>query len=112
MRKLVFAVGLVSIIAAPNAWAQRTRPQARPCRGDLFYVDVPMIQALPWPNDTFMAGVKAILLSDANVTGHPWFCGTGEVTCPSGQVSLQAGPVLVPRPSELYRDDGHLRFFR
>lgn len=111
MNKLYFLIGTVLVGFAPAVFAQ-SNDQARPCRGDAFYVDVPLALNPQWSNAVFLNNVAVQLAADANSTNPPtWFCGADATTCPPGQVSVKAEPLLRQR-SDLYRTDGHLRFFR
>lgn len=92
--------------------ARRGRVQARPCRADVFYVDVPLQLSVPWTGTSFLAGFGADLETDANQPGYPWFCGADAITCPSQDVQVAVSSVLPNRAGEAFRGDGHLRFFR
>lgn len=92
----------------------RTRPpviEARPCRADSFYIDVPLHNDPMWTRTTDLDPFAASLQAAANQPLLPWFCGSDALTCPVTPVSATVTSVLAPR-SAAYRDDGHLRFFR
>lgn len=91
---------------------RRPRVQARPCRADAFYVDVPVMVDVPWNSTTFLGGLQSHLEGLANQSGYPLFCGSDAITCPSGAVGVAVRSVLPERSGEPFRGDGHLRFFR
>src|SRR5688572_11159653 len=91
--------------------ALRSRTEARPCRADTFYVDVPLRIDPIWSNTSFLTPFHQAIELDANATGLPWFCGSGAITCPSSIVRAAVSSVLSSR-NEPFRTDGHLRFFR
>jgi hypothetical protein len=112
MNKWVGLIAATTLFVATGAEAQRGRYEARPCRGDLFYVDVPLIlENVPWTSAAFMKEVGDKLEYLANQPGAPWFCGFDQITCPSEPILVRAESLL-PKRVERFRDDGDLRFFR
>lgn len=92
-------------------------PQARPCRSDSIFIDVPMQKTPSWSHLGFLPGLAASLTVTANhappgQVPRAWFCGAGQVTCPSNDAVVTVTPVLAPRSTPAWRADGHLRFFR
>jgi hypothetical protein len=89
---------------------------ARDCRGDIYYVDVPIWAAAPSLTPAaFRAQLTASLQTSLQVS---WFCGSDGATCtdPATVTSVVASvtPVLAQRtvPGLPWRDDGHKRFYR
>jgi hypothetical protein len=104
MRKLGYFV--FSFALGSPAFAQ----DQRPCRGDAFYIDVPLAQNPQWTDTAFLSAAEAQLKIDANVNDF-WFCETGDLACTNREVFALAS-ALLPQRQETFRTDGHLRFFR
>ncbi|MEO0812994.1 MAG: S8/S53 family peptidase, partial [Myxococcota bacterium] len=82
---------------------------ARPCRDDLFFVDLAL--ATQTPNGTAVGVAKATeeLETEANLPGLPWFC---DGACAVSSVTVSVKPVLPERSRDEWRKSGHERFHR
>ncbi len=103
--------------AAPAAELGRTEAAigsaeviARPCRSDVFYVDVPLARNVPW-RDHRVASVTQEAMTAAAMANPGWFCDAVG-PCPYTEVEVDAAPLLPERESAGVREDGHLRFYR
>src|SRR5262245_55122989 len=105
------AISVVVFVASTPVVSAQRRPQARPCRPDSFYVEVPLRLESPWHSTAFTGLVNNDLRPLAIAPGLPGFCGYDQVTCPSGQVAVDISSVLPQRASP-YRSDGDYRFLR
>src|SRR5687767_5211247 len=83
------------------------QPEARPCRADAFYIDVPLHLEPSWVDTEFLAAFDFEL----EVLAPAWFCSPGEL-CPAPPIDVETRSVLAERSGATFRGDGHLRFFQ
>lgn len=89
----------------------RTYPtEARACRSDALFVDVPLHLDPAWRDLAFVPRLEAELESRVELSNQAWFC-LGRAGCLGEAVRVEARSVL-PERRDPFRGDGHLRFLR
>ncbi|MEO1173766.1 MAG: hypothetical protein AAFX94_17210, partial [Myxococcota bacterium] len=84
--------------------------EARPCRDDAFFIDIPTSAVVPASAVAGVSAAAAKVQDQANGAGFPWFCDGSK--CGITEVTVSMESVLEPRAHKGWRADGHERFHR
>ena len=108
MKLPILLLALLGAVPAPALAQNNIEPMGgRPCRDDMFFVDVPLASKRPWSKLTHLEAVRAGLQAKAVDWYATWFCGPEDAVCAHAQNPRVELEVVLPQRAGGVRADGH-----